>query len=500
MNPTEKTPSITYNFIMNAILGASNFLFPLIVTPYVSRVLLPEGTGKVAFAASLIAYFNLFAQLGVPVYGIRACARVRDDRDALTRTVYELLAVSLSMSLLAYMALFAALFFIPRLREDRTLYLVMSLSILLGALGIEWMYKGLEQYAYITVRSVIFKGIAVAALFLLVRSPEDTVLYGAVTVFASSGSYLCNLFHARKYIDLRPGLTRLRSYRPFRHLREVLVFFAMSCSTTIYTQLDAAMLGFLAADKDVGYYNAAVQVKTALVYLVALGSVLLPRVSYYVARGDMERFHETGRKALHFVFLVAVPLAAYFTVFAGPCIFLLSGPAYAGSVGAMRIIMPALPLIGVTNILGNQILVPLGREKRVLCSEVAGAGTDMVLNLLLIPKMGAAGAALGTLAAEAVVLGVQVCGLGDLRRKLFRGIPYGRILIAAAGALASCLTVTVLCRPFLRDAVGRNFTLGNFLCLAVSVAVFFVTYGMILLLTKEELTVETVRRITRRRF
>ena len=92
-----KEKSIKLNFIMNIILTMSSFIFPVITFPYVSRILLPEGTGKVAFATSLISYFSMFAQLGIPTYGIRACAKVRDNRNELSKTVHELLIVNLGM-------------------------------------------------------------------------------------------------------------------------------------------------------------------------------------------------------------------------------------------------------------------------------------------------------------------------------------------------------------------------------------------------------------------
>lgn len=77
--------SLKLNFVMNAILTMSQFIFPLITFPYVSRILLPEGTGKVSFATSVISYFAMFAQLGIPTYGIRACAQVRDNKKELTQ-------------------------------------------------------------------------------------------------------------------------------------------------------------------------------------------------------------------------------------------------------------------------------------------------------------------------------------------------------------------------------------------------------------------------------
>ena len=173
--------SLKKNFIMNAILTMSSFIFPLITFPYYSRILLPDGTGKVSFATSLISYFSLFAQLGIPTYGIRACAQVRDNREELSRVTQELLIINLITSALAYAALAVALLTVPRLQADRNLYLVISITILMNAIGMEWLYKGLEQYTYITARSILFKAIAVAAMFLLVHQKSDYVIYGGIS-------------------------------------------------------------------------------------------------------------------------------------------------------------------------------------------------------------------------------------------------------------------------------------------------------------------------------
>ena len=151
-----KKNSIKLNFIMNVFLTMSSFIFPLITFPYISRVLLPDGTGKVNFATSFVSYFTMLAQLGIPTYGIRACAMVRDDRRKLTQTAQELLIINIIMSIFSYVVFFILLCTIPKLREDRLLYFIVSTNILLTAIGMEWLYKALEQYTYITVRSIIF--------------------------------------------------------------------------------------------------------------------------------------------------------------------------------------------------------------------------------------------------------------------------------------------------------------------------------------------------------
>lgn len=468
--------SIKKNFIMNSVLTMSSFLFPLITFPYVSRVLLPTGTGKVSFATSVITYFTMLAHLGIPMYGIRSCAKIRDNREELTRTVHELLFINMIMTAVSYLLLILALVFVPRLQEEKILYIIISLSILLSSIGVEWLYKALEQYTYITIRSLLFKLIALIATFLLIHKEEDYVLYGAITIFASSASSIMNLINAHKYIGFRP----VGNYNIRKHIKPVMVFFAMACATTIYTHLDVVMLGFMATDADVGYYNAAVKIKTILVSVVtSLGAVLLPRASYYVECGNMDEFRRITRKALEFVTLIAIPLFLFFILYAKEGIMLLSGSAFEGSVVPMQVIMPTLLLIGITNITGIQVLVPTGREKIVLYSEIAGAVTDVILNALLIPELKATGAAIGTLFAELVVLLVQFYSMRDQIKDMTDRIRLSVMVFGVILGTIASLWVKML-------------SLGTFLTIMISACLFFGIYGLYLLIRKEELTMEII--------
>ncbi len=471
--------SIKKNFIMNAILTLSSFIFPLITFSYTSRILLSAGTGKVSFATSVISYFVMFSQLGIPVYGVRICSKCRDDKIKLSRTVHELLFINFIMTVLSY-ALFAiSLFVIPKIAQEKNLHIIISMNIFLGCIGIEWLYKALEEYTYITIRSIVFKFIALVAMFLLVHKEEDYVIYGGISILASSASYIFNLINAHKYIQF----SFLGDYDYKRHLKPILIFFAMACATTVYTNLDTVMLGFMCTDTDVGYYHAAVRIKGILVSIVtSLGTVLLPRSSYYLSNGENEKFRILTGKALNFVFLAATPLMIYFMVFARYGILFLSGEAFEGAIIPMQIIMPTLLLIGITNILGIQILVPTGREKNVLYSEIIGAVIDVVLNALLIPIWQASGAAIGTLVAEFAVLVYQYKVLRSEVNDSFRSIHMKKIILAVIAS--SCASFWVI---FLN--------LGNFVSLVISAVMFFGTYLLIMLISKEEFVVENINQV-----
>lgn len=469
--------SIKQNFIMNILLMMSSIVFPLISFPYVSRILLPEGTGKVAFAVSVVGYFSMFAQLGISVYGIKACVRVRDDKEELSRTVQEILLINIFTCLIVCVFFAAALTFVPRIKEDRTLFLLIGLLIPFNMLEMEWLYKGLEKFTYISIRTIIFKGIAVISMFCLVHNRDDYVIYGFLSIFASLASSACNFINLRKLVFLKPVL----GYNLRRHIRPILVFFAMTGAVTIYTGLSETMLGFLSTDTQVGYYHAAFRIKTLLISVVtALGGVLFPRAIYYVENGMQWEFISIVRKAMHFVCVIAPFAAVYMILFAREGVSFLLGPSYEGTVIPMCLIMPTLVFAGVTEIIQNQVLIPQGKERYVLYSEIGATILNLVLNFILIPQFGAVGAAIGTITADGLVLLIQLFYARCLGISCFKEIH--PISLAAALAIGTVASVWV-----------KYLNVGEFLTLLLSGVLFTCAYVGILYICKDTLITEAIK-------
>ena len=473
-----KIHSVKFNFIMNFIMAASSIVFPLITFPYVSRVLMAAGNGKVATASAVITYFNMFASLGIPTYGIRACAKVRDDRDKLSQTVQELLIINSVTMLITCAAFVFTVALVPEFAAEKELYVINGIGMVLNMFAITWLYNALEQYAYITVCNLLVKLVSLVLMLLMVKSPDDYILYGGITVFASSASYVFNFVYALRFISFK----KKGPYNFRVHMKPIIRFFAMSAATSVYTNLDVVMLRFMKGDTEVGYYNAAIKVKTILTTLItSLGTVLLPRLSYYVKQNEKERFYQMIGKAVNFVVIAGLPLTVYFMLYADESILFLAGEGYEGSVLPMIVLMPTVLLIGLSNITGIQILTPQNLEQKVLNSIVAGAAIDFVLNLVLIPRFASTGAGLATLAAEAAVLVIQCMYLRNIIGQIVREVSLGKILLAFALSCAAGIFVKV------------TVDLGAFLTLAISACVFFGVYGLVLLVTREKFVWEIIR-------
>ena len=478
----KKLHSVKYNFIMNFILTATQFVFPLITFPYVSRVLQAAGNGKVSFAASVAHYFMMVASLGIPTYGIRACARVRDDKDKLSKTVQELFIINFFVTVLVSVTYVLCIFAVPRFAEDKALFFINGINIVLNMFGMNYVYQALEQYDYITFRSIAFKLVSIVLMFLLVHQQSDYVVYGGITVFAAVGSYVLNFIRLRKLINFK----FYGNYDLKQHFRPIFTLFAQSIAVSIYTNLDTVMLGFMKTDTDVGYYHAAVKIKGLLLSLVSsLGNVLLPRMSYFVKNKMMDQFRKYMVKALNFELMMSLSLTLYFVLFSKESILLLAGSGYEGAILAMQIITVAVIPNGLTGILGVQVLTSMEKEKYVLYSVIIGAVVDFLLNLVFIPGYGAAGAALATTIAEFLVLFVQFLYTKNLLHEVKREFRWYYYLIICAIAGVGAYLVKYL-------------QLRNFLTLVVSAVVFFGVYGFGLLLVKEPIVIDTLNGIGER--
>ncbi|HFI0405420.1 TPA: flippase [Streptococcus suis] len=471
----KKVSSVKLNFIMNFILTISNFIFPLITFPYVSRVLQAEGVGTINFATSIVTYFSMIGMLGIPTYGIRACAKVRDDKEKLDKTVMEIMLLNGLVMGLSLILLFICVMTIDKLYSERMLYLVLSSTLLFNVLGVDWLYRSLEKYSYITIRSILFKILSVILMFLLVKTSDDYVVYGAISVVAAVGSNLLNFINLRKMISW-PNLKELEI---FRHLKPTLTFFLLTVSTTIYLNVDTTMLGFIKGSGEVGYYAAAVKVKQILVSVVtSLGAVLLPRLSYYYEQGNMEEFERLTQKALNFVFLISLPMVTYFILVSEQAILFLSGESFLPAVLPMQLIMPTVLFIGLSNLMGIQILVPTNREKLVVYSTIVGAVVDILVNIFAIPSLGASGAAIAGTIAECAVAVVQFYFLKDFILPIFKKIDFSKIVISLLVATITTLgLLTVL-------------HINVFWTLVVSASLYFALYGLSLFLQKEEFVLD----------
>ena len=181
-----KTKSIKTNAVLNIIYTISNIIFPMITFPYVSRILLADGMGKVSFFTAVANYAVMLASLGISTYGIRATANARDDKQELSKVTVELLVINLIATIIVIGTIIVSIPYVAKFQDDKLLLLINCCLIFCSSFSLNWLYSGLEQYSYITKRSITFKLISLMLVFLFVHTKADYNKYAAITVFSTS--------------------------------------------------------------------------------------------------------------------------------------------------------------------------------------------------------------------------------------------------------------------------------------------------------------------------
>ncbi len=476
--------SIKKNMFMSTLLTISNFIFPLLTYSYVARVLTPSGTGKVAFVSSVLSYFSYVATLGIPIYGLREGAKIRDDKEKFSHLIQELLIINLVATVVAYIFLVITVISVPKFREYNFLFVVMSINLFLSTIGVEWVYKALEEYTYITTRSLIFKIISVLLIFLLIKEENDVVVYGFLSIFTLSASYVCNFFNIHKHVSFK----RIFPYQIKRHIKPILMLFSASIIITIYANFDISMIGFISSDYEVGLYSAALKFKDILLALsTSITGVIIPRIAYYIQNEKKENISKLILKSLQLSMILAVPFAVYVFLFSENVIQFVCGKQFTEAQSTLKVLMLCIIPLILTNLFGNQLLIPLGKEKRYSQSVFVGMWINLVLNFLLIPFWGSFGAALGTFATECWNVYWMSQGVKDYRRILFKQINLKIYLV-------SMLTSGIV--SFIVFQFVHRFII--FIQLMVTALTFFITLYGLLIILKEPLITAEVKKLKKK--
>ena len=399
--------SVKVNYLYSIANTFIGLLFPLVTFPYVSRVLEPVGLGLYNFLNSIISYVTLFAGLGISLYATRKIAQHRDSLVERSKLTVEVFLLNVVTTFIAYSAVLILDLCVPRISEHRELFYVMSIGIILGPLSVNWFFQGVEDFKYITIRSLFVKCLSFVLLLTCVREKDDVIIYAIVSVIASVGNNLFNVIHLRKYISLR--CFDWRTLRIWKHLKPSLVLFLLNIIISIYVNLDSAMLGFIKDDAAVGYYSIAGKLShITLSMITTLGVVLLPRFSYLIKQNKIDEFNVLARKSMDFTIGICLPIVAGFVMLAHLIVVTLFGEQYLDSILTLQIISPIILFASLTNVLGIQILYPKGKENIVILSTLGAALVNFTLNWFLIPIYSQNGAAFSTAIAEVIVFVVQM--------------------------------------------------------------------------------------------
>ena len=393
---------VVKNYLYNAAYQVFILLVPLITTPYLARVLGPTGVGINAYTNSIIQYFILFGSIGVNLYGNRQIAYVRDDKDKLTKTFYEIFLMRVMTIILAYAAFLILLMFTG---SYHTYYFAQSVSIIAAAFDISWFFMGMENFGVTVLRNFIVKILTLVSIFTFVKSYSDLYIYililslslliGNLTLFPNLGRYI--------------GKVDFKQLKIWRHLKPSLVLFVPQIATQIYLVVNKTMLGSMTSVQSAGYFDQSDKmIKMVLAVVTATGTVMLPHVANAFMKGEVEKTKEFLYNSFSFVTAMSVPMMFGVAAVAPKFVPLFFTDKFMAVIPLMMLESVVILLIAWSNALGTQYLLPTNQNGAFTKSVIIGAVVNIVINIPFILAWGALGATLSTVLSELAVTAYQL--------------------------------------------------------------------------------------------
>lgn len=489
-----KKKSLTKNSILNTVKSLMAIIFPLITFPYVSGVLGVENIGRYNFSNSVISYYLMLAALGISAYAVREGAALRDNKQALSEFASQIFTIHLLSTFVAYALFGISLAAVPKFRDYYDLLLVFSIEILFTTLAVDWLFIIFEEYTYITLRKIGFQLASLILMFVFIRDSDDVIIYCAITVFASAGSDLLNLFFMRKYARVR--ITKHVNLK--KHLKPILIIFASTLAIKIYTSLDTVMLGFMLGDKGdyyVGLYAVAIKVYNVIrPLLTAATMVSIPRLAAYIGKSETEKANLTLSKIFNALFLVVLPAATGIFMISDKIILIIADASFAGAGATLKILCFAVVFSVFSTYFNQCVMIPNKLEKQFLIATVVSAAVDIILNAILIPILKIEGAAIATVSAEFTSM-AMCCFFG---RKKFR---LTKIIKNSISVIVGCGAIVAICFAFspLEITAFRAARMNTIVETLIVCATCIVAYGCVLLLFRNDVVFILLGKVFRRR-
>ena len=474
---TSKTKSLSKNSLFYLLYNVANVIFPFITGLYVTHVLLPNTIGSVEFARNFVQYFVILAFLGIPTYGLREVAKYRNDKISLNKIYSELMVINFLSTVFFLMIYIILIMNIPRFSNNIILYLVVGISLALNFLNNSWLFEGLEEFKYISIRNIIFKVLTFLLLVLFVRSDNDYLIYAFITIIGVSGNYILNIIYSRKFVSFSIKNLNLKN-----HMKSIAFLVMVNLAIEIYSLIDVTMLGLICNNDTVAYYSYGIKIHKIILQVVnTFTMVLVPRITFYYKEKNIEGFNRLLRKTLIVILLITIPIIIGINFTSEYIITNLYGLNYIRSAYVLDIISLALIISPIGYLLGSRVLLATNNEKKMVIPVGTGAIINVLLNYFLISIYNEVGAAIASVISELAVMLIYV----TLGKKHFK-------LKAYLKNVSKIIIANIIMFLYL-IAISYYFE-DSLIVVIIKICGSFIIYSSCLFILKEEISMDIIKK------
>ncbi|MCJ2158797.1 oligosaccharide flippase family protein [Leuconostoc mesenteroides] len=424
------------NLIYQSSYQVLKILMPLITVPIVSHSLGSTGVGQYAFANSIAQYFVLVTALGLPLYGTREIAKMGDSKQLLSKKFWALEGFSLILTCVVLVCYFIVGFVF----DLGIIYFIQAFLVIGAGLDVSWFFMGIEDFKKITLVNFLLQITSFLLIVTQIQSSQDLIKY---TIILTSISVLNPLtlwyFLRTKIYFIRPNFIEM-----WQALKSSAVLFIPQIAIILYTNLNKTMLGALGNKTIVGIFSNALLVTTVFITLISsIDTVLMPHATRLFSQNKYDKGYIMIQRVLN--------LEAYFTIAIAAGIIAISDKLipwfFGSSFTNMNVVLPILGLLVIVipggMSISRQYLIPQNRIKEYNNSVYLGAVISIILNFMLIPPLGAVGAAIVSVLVESLIWLIRLWDfwkntrLGYSRWQILMNLLTGMIMVVVIKLLTS---------------------------------------------------------------
>lgn len=387
--------SLTKNAIYNLIYTLINILFPFLCSIYISRVLNPEGIGKIAFAQNIVAYFVAFSSLGLPTYGVREIAKIKNNQAKMNSLFAELIIINTISTTIGLFLLTCLVVYNDSLRTETNLFIACGITLFFNFFNIDWFYQGLEEYGYITLRNAIVKIFSFIMILIFVNNVGDYVKFAAIISLGVGGNCIFNIYNCKKFI--KPTIKEVNLKK---HVKPLITIFFVIFLASIYTKIDTTMLGFFSTNDSVAFYFYAQKtINIVITITAAVTAALLPRLSLLYECDKIE-FNNLLNKGFQVLCLTTLPFGIGLFLVSPYAINMLYGEAFEAASITTKLFCPLIFIKAFGDLFCYQLIYSTGHERVLLPVSALAAVLNIVFNIYFIPLYQHNGAVIASVITE----------------------------------------------------------------------------------------------------
>jgi len=404
---------VLHNFAVLSVLQAITYVLPILIIPYLFRVLGPAKFGLISFAQAFVQYFMILTDYGFSISATKEISLCQDDHSEITKVFSSVMMVKLALAWVSFLLLAATLYFVPRFRADWAVY-ALSFGMVVGnTIFPVWFFQGTEKMKHISDLNILGGGLGAILTFFMVKRPEDylmvPLIMSAVTLISGLlGQYL--VFKKFGISFHFPGYENVK-----RQLKAGWDIFISNVAINAYTTTRIFAIGLLTNNTITGYYSIAEKMAgiCQTFPLSSFSQALFPRLSK-IYQKSRHRAFEFMEKIQHITIYISLICLPTIFIFARPLVKLICGDDYPEAVISFRLLLISVLFIS-SNAFRVQFLLVCGKTHIYSRIHVMMAMIGLPLIFMLISAFSFTGAAIATIILEAMVFTITYITVQKLR-------------------------------------------------------------------------------------